>query len=981
MKKRYLFFWVFCVFLFCYPVFAEEIEIRGIVVDAKYGEPLPGANVFIKGTTVGTATDVKGEFKFIYDVKQEFELIVKFMGFKIHTQKFSPSDNLSALRFALIEDVFLGEEVVVTGVASKREKSISEVAVARVSAAQLTEVNSYQDVSKMIAGKVAGVYIKDPSGNIGSGIRFNVRSGGGLNGNEQPLIIIDGVKVDDATIGTGLGGQQIGMLANLEPEQIENIEILKGPAGAASYGTNGSNGVVLITTKRGKLLSSGGKGISINYKMVTGYNTVAKKYTEDMVLTHKRANAIFEDGPIKQHTIDATGGNNILKYYVGFSNRSENGILPNNLMDRSTFRVNVDAVPNEKLSMRISSSYSSSEFLRPPNDDNIGGWIGMVALVPNPYMITDSAAIRNLHNSFKGNQFQGSLNMQYLLMDGLTLSATAGMDQNYTREDRLFPQNFSYPYGFPNGRKQIRNRKNTQWTYELNASYVYNPIENLNITSIIGSQIYDRRNTLVWFERYNYPTELITDIGAAADESEADESKLHGRSAGIFTTHAFSYKDQYFMTLLLRKDYASTVGIEAPSIIYPGISFATRLDRYGFFSKMFNMMKIRAAYGETGQLPGIVDGIDILWGAQRSGYGVGAWIENNGNNKIEPERIKELEFGFDAELFTNYYFEFTYYKQNAENSIIDFWNAPSTGRTATAVPTNIGKIDGWGIESLVQAKFNLGRKFALDLSMTNNYQENEVKSIGGAQPIYDGWWNYNIIKEGLPKHAFFTEEVIGAEFNSDGTYKGAKLANNGEKVFMGTPTPKYTGSFALNLRAFKNLRINAVAEWATGHKVVNWTKRWAIYMGWTSGLGANDKRFRELEDLLAQPDNNGDPRNWYDNIQPLDPGTSAYNAAAEEFAKKDAFYASNFIEKGDFLKIREISISYSFKDLIPKLLANSPVADFTVGLSGANLFTFTGYKGSDPEVNMGGARTLTRGFDFLTLQHPRTYKLWISLGL
>ena len=237
---------------FSLTAFAATVQISGVVVDAETGEPLPGANVVIQGTMAGAATDANGRFTFSYDVDGEFVLVVRFMGYKHEERTLSPTGNLTNLRFELAEDVFQGEVVVVTGIASKRSKSVAEVAVSRVPAAQLTASNSYQDVSQLVAGKVAGVRIEPSTGQVGGGIRFNMRSGGGMNGNEQPVIYVDGVRIENFEfIGYDTGGQGNSTLADLNPDDIESIEFLKGPAGAASYGTDGSNGVVLITTKRG----------------------------------------------------------------------------------------------------------------------------------------------------------------------------------------------------------------------------------------------------------------------------------------------------------------------------------------------------------------------------------------------------------------------------------------------------------------------------------------------------------------------------------------------------------------------------------------------------------------------------------------------------------------------------------------------------------------------------------------------------------
>jgi TonB-dependent SusC/RagA subfamily outer membrane receptor len=967
MKKFKPIFILGLILALSLPVLAARLEVKGVVISAKTGEPLVGANVFIKDTNAGAATDLNGHFSFVYVTEKEFMLVTRFMGYKTFEKEYLPTDDLSNLKIEMKEDVFHGEEVVVTGIASKTSKAVAEVAVSRLSADQYTVATSYQDVSQLINGKVAGVNVEQASGNVGGGIRFNVRSGGGLNGDEQPVIYVDGVRIDNSEFeGRAVGGQGISMLADLNPEDIETIEVLKGPAGASSYGTSGSNGVVLITTKRGQLVPGEAKGISINYKVVSGYNEQSYKYDEDDFLSYKDINAIFRKGRMLQHSLNASGGTGLMRYFISFNRRYEDGILPNNYMDRKSVRANFDVYPSDKFHIGVNTGYTLNENRRPNNDNNIFGFLGNTILTSTPYWFTDSASVRGLFNLAKSNRFIGSINADYRPFKNFEIRFDIGIDDGDIRNDMTYPSNLFYSF-YPSGDRAIYNRLNTQLTSNFYASYKYNITPGFKATSIIGAQIHDRKTKTSYIEKKDYLTELITNIGAGENFQEADESYTHMREAGIFTDHSFSFLEQYYFSLMLRQDYASAVGLEAPSIFYPKASFAIRLDKYGFCPSMFNLMKIRAAYGETGVLPGLVDGIPLLWEAEPSGYGAGAVLSAIGDREIKPERIKEFEIGLESEVLDNYSVELTYYKQKSEDSIIDFWNAPSTGKTASAVPFNIGAIDGWGIESLIQACPLSTKNYQLGLSLTNCYQTNEVKDLGGAQPIYDPF-DINVIKEGLPKHAFYTKKVIGALFNEDGTYAGVDVED--ERSFMGTPIPKYTGSFSMNFRFLKNFNLYLLTDWATGHKIFNNTKLFAIYMGSAFGIGANNKRYQELEDLL-------DIADW-DTLQtPLTPGTQEYKDVAEEYAKMDRRYDANFLEKADFFKLREISLSYSFKDLLPERVG---ISDLVLGISARNIFTITEYSGADVEVNFDGSRSLCRGQDFLTLQQPKVYNIWLRMS-
>ncbi len=972
MKKSFLL--LLCsVFLLMGITYAQAVQIRGVVKDAQTEEPLSGVNVYVEDTNVGTATDVDGFFTFQYEPEGAFNLTFSYVGYKSKTITLSPDDDLGRLEVELRQDVFQSEEIVVTGIASRTSKEVAEVAVSRVEAADYTDVTAYQDISQLVTGKIAGVQLKRSSGNVGSGFRFFVRGGGGLFGNEQPIIYVDGVRVDNAEVGGyDVGGQGINALANLNPEDIADIQVLKGPAGAATYGTNGSNGVVLITTKKGKTVTGKASGLSLNYKYLRGFNEQSYEYKEDNFVSYKDANNAFRTGDVTQHTISATGGTNFIKYFTSFDKRFEEGIITNNNMDRKTAKVNLDVFPSDKLSFNFSTSYSLTEMFRPWNDNNIYGVLGNTLLWPNSYSYTDSASIADLSDYHEINRFVGSANFSYTPFQNFEMRVGLGLDESDWREDVTFP--YDRPYLLVNdGRRIIFTRQNRQVTFDFNVNYNYELMKNLKAKSTAGTQLFNRKNRTTFLQVEDFGTELITDIEAGGDVIVKDEGKLHQRDAGLFFEQSLSYLNTYFFTMGLRRDYASSIGEEAPAITYPKASLAVRFDKFGFTPGIFNLLKLRLAYGESGQLPSPDAPIPFLWTAASGGYGSGAVIDQIGNEEIEPERIKEIEIGFESEIMTNYALEFTYYTQNASNSIVFLEESPSTGLTASGIPYNIGAMENWGIESLFRASPLRTPNYELNLNLIWNYQTNEVTDLGGAQPIFDGF-DVNVIKEGLPKHQFYTFEVIGPEFNDDGTYSTTNATE--ERVDLGSPIPEQTGSFSLDFRFLKNFRLYAMSDWALGHKVFNYTLQFPTRLG-------NNPEFNKLANQLDLAGKTAVagliPVDT--TVARLDPGSDAYRSAANRFAMLDWRYDSNYIEDASYFKLREISVSYSFRDILAKFPRYRYVNDVIVGFSAYNLLTVTDYNGADPEVNFDGSRSLSRGVDFLTLQNPKVYNFWLRVAL
>ncbi len=954
MKRSIPILVLVCVLIF--SSFAMAAKVRGIVTDKKTGEPLAGVNVYVKGQPYGTATDEDGYFFFdIPEMKGEFTLVFEYVGYKTVEMKVSPQQDLSNLKIELSEDVFRSEEVVVTGIASETSKARAEVTVSRVDAVELTSRNIYQNVSQLLTAKVPGVYVKPSSGNVGSGFRFNVRSSTSLNGNEQPVIYVDGVRVDNSQVsGYYVGGQGISILANLNPEDIEKIEVLKGPAGAAMYGTDGANGVILITTRRGKVLPGKTGGISLDYRYVRGYNEQQTKYSTNDFLSADDANRIFRTGNVTENYISAAGGTGFLRYYASATRKIEEGILRNNEMDRRAIKLNLDAYPSEKVTLSANFGMVLNNLSRPNNDNNIYGYLGNTLLFPTSYLFTDSASIEGLKDKWDNDQTTAAFQVTYSPFKNLEIRGKAGIDRSNIREDQTFPANLRYAF-VPSGRRRIYTYRSNQITWDLNARYRYNIMKDFRGTAIVGMQLFERKVFTTQMEAERFATELIMDIGAGAEFTGKGESKSHQKKAGVFAEFQFDYQTRYFFTLGVRKEFASSIGPKAPSIYYPKASLAIRFDKFGFTPGFFNLLKFRTAYGETGILPGTTDPIELLWTATSSGYGSGAVLSQIGNPEIKPERVKEFEVGLETEFFTDYAIEFTYYKQKAENSIIGFQNPPSTGRTASSVPFNVGRAEGYGFEFLFQGKPIKTRNFELNLSLSSAYQKNEVKDLGGAQPIYDPF-DLNVIKEGLPKHEFYTWKVLGAEYNPDGTYKGPKLST--DRVSFGNPIPTNTGSFTLNITFLRDFHFYLMTEWARGHRIFNNTKLFAVRFG-------NYKPYNDLKDKLAN----------------LTPGTPEYNSVAEQLAYMDWRADANFIEDADYFKVREISLSYDFRTLMKKYNMTNYVKSIAVGLAFRNWFTSTKYSGADVEVNFAGARSLVRGQDFLTLQNPRSFNVFFKISL
>ncbi len=1011
VHRRY--YWYIVGFVCCsLGLFAQSGNITGRVIDAKTKTVLPSATVLLVEAdkagsaaqkagkiSMGRVADKTGHFNFNDVPVGTYVLRASYLSYATLERKVTVLKGETAtVEMALQLDVKGLNEVVVTGVASRTEKAVSEVAVSRVDAGALTESNSFQDLNQLLAGKVSGVRMSTGSGAAGTGFRFDVRSGAGLNGAGQPIVYVDGVRVNQDYFDAGVGGQEQSALSVLDPESIESIEILKGPAAAALYGTVGANGVVLIKTKHGSRNAAPGS-YTLQVKKTIGSNEQARPYTRDMILSYQDANRVFPDhvlgngsreterglsssaptriAGISETSISFGGSNSLCNYFIGYSSRDENGLLVTNNYNRESIHANFSVFPSEKLALSLSTNYTFNNTTLPISDNSVLGLLGATTISApksagglGSYLQIDSMAIVSIANKQRERRFIASIEANYALMTDVNVRAVLGYDGSQFRYDQYFPYDQDYSgVGIKNGSRFAQQNGSDRVNFDLSGAYTWKIDDEMRLVSTIGVQGNTVTSRSLSFQKDSLPSTLITDAGSGSKFVSAGEGFVDSRQAGVFLQEEFSYDNTYFASAGLRNDYASAIGIDAPSIFYPRISAAARLDKVFSLPATMNLAKFRVAYGESGSLPGLLDGSLLRWKAQNSGEGPGAVIDFLGNPAIKPERIKEMEIGFEVELDHSYGIDFTYYMQTANNSIFNVVLPPSVG--IPNVRRNVGAIDGSGIESNIYARLYRSEDYQLEVNFIWNYSTNQVTDLGTAPPIIS---EPNVAFVGQPRGAFYTNAIIGALYDSTGHYLKANV-DTSKRTYLGNPVPPTNGSFNLNFRFLHDFTFYALADWALGGTIYNFSKQFASSFG-------NNAEYNHLHALLGIPVKAGDfiPRDTI--TVPLTPGTAEYKAAADEFAKMDPTLpgATKYFESSDFLRIREISIRWDATSLIQSVIQDY-VKSLSITVGGRNLAMWTKYSFPDPEVSTNGARvTISRGNDFITLQNPRVLYATVSVG-
>lgn len=1059
------------IFLFLVTVstYAQTGSVQGVIQD-KYGEPLWGSNVYLIGSTFGSSTDSTGSYKISNIPIGKYTIVCDYIGYRsskksIYISEMNIENDMNSdeslyldkmgleeeddsetailkgqilkeVDFTLLEDVFDGEEVVVTGIASERSVEVSEVSVTRLKVRRLNESSSYTDFGSLMMAKVSGLDIRKSSGTVGGGFRFDMRAGGGLNGNEQPVIYIDGMRIMNDEIGGNgsnaltTGGQGISTLLDFSPDDIENIEILKGPAAATSYGTNGSNGIVFIETKKGRASED---GPIFNFKSARGTNSPSFKVNngfQNRDIFHSYLN----DGAIRDNYFSMSGGDYRFRHFLSFSRRHEEGMIlwkDRNFYDRNTLRANFDFIPQENLTISLNSSYSTLDAIMPPGDNHIYGVMYNTLVAFNPWQESDSASISQLGVNFEIKRLIASASIKYYPFNKITkyglntfqLNAKVGVDDADRHQSHLFPAGYNYAL-FNDGTKAMERSNERNTLINLGASQNYKTGIMTGTTSL-SAQFFDRYWNGMEIARDAFGQSAVTDIGSGSNITLAGEWLGNTRDAGAIITQELSFLNQHYVTLSYRKDYSSALGSSSKSIGYPGFRFSTRLDKLDFIPSQFQMLKFRTAYGESGVLPNYTDGQSILYSGSAGGNGTGALISKVGNPDIEPERIRELEYGIDLTWNDLFYLEVSSYKQWAEKSVIYRPLAPSMGYGNISRPENIGKMEMEGFEALLT--ISAIRKSNLNLDLTANYSWNEniVKEMG--DPVFD---NYGLVttQKGYPKYSLWGQEVVGARIDTfDLSLLGLEGAlpffdpingfnfKSDSAVFIDRLVPQHTFNFSFNTN-YKIFDFSMVFERKTGFSTAVGGMWWASlpnnngHTGWIRSiqkLGLDNffaamnvipgEMTRGVNSLVSDEEVVG---TYNEEIFAASGGSvflpvpvagkeSEWELVADEYTRAHPAYSSNYAEDGSFTRLREVNLGITLDKYLPKIGMENVLSGLRVFASAQNvkLWRPKGTVGIDSELNMSGAVTGAigttgtgyRSIEVHTMPYPTVYNFGINI--
>lgn len=969
---------------------AQKRTVSGIVTDSK-NEPLIGVNVTIKNaSTTGTITDIDGKYSLEIPSGNSV-LVFSYIGYSTQEVKVS---NQSVVDIVLKDDMQALEEVVVVGYGTMKKSDLT----GSVSSITSDNFKLGTDLTpqQLMQGAFSGVNISQNSGKPGGSNTIRVRGGTSITASNDPLYVIDGVPistsagVNQSNIGSSttdfFDQEPINPLSNINPNDIESINILKDASATAIYGSRGANGVIMITTKKGK---AGMR--QLDYSFNLGVSTVAKKLdvlTGDeyrktvselgLTLDDKGQNTdwqdvIFRTAISQNHYVSFMSGSENTSYRASAGYSNQNGVMEGSGMKSANARMNINhKALNDKLKLNMNISYGETNSDQAPVSNTVGSEMGSSMLyeayvfnptypiyneegdyydVP-PYRVNPASFSKELLDERATSQFLGNLTADWNFYKPFTLQVNAGYNKNTINRNSYISKSNLLGNG-NNGYVTVQ--KLSDYSKLLETILKYNQsFGKHNIDAMVGyswQYFYSEGQTT---KAYGFLSDNFKWYSLAAAQTVESVSS-YAESNTLISMYGrinYNYADKYLLTATVRRDGSSRFGSGNKWGIFPSVAASWRISQEDFFQNdIMSDLKLRASFGITGsQEIGNYNSLSTL-GASTNGYLVGG-------EKITivlPQQYTNPDLKWEQTAQTDIGIDFGFLNGKIRGSIDYYYKKTTDLLLSVAVPSpslittqiaNVGTVTNQGIELDLSFDLMRTKNFAWDANLNLSHNKNEVVSLSNGQWTGDNMQvapcqgqglsgTYaQLIMPGQPIGTFYGKRFIGVV---DGV---EQFANDGEPEVIGCAQPDLTFGLGTNLQ-YKNWTLSLNFRGSIGNDVYNCTANNLAYL---SNL----------------------------------PGRNVLKEAVTSGVNRDQakVYSSRFIEDGSFVRLDNLSLGYNFS--LPKLY----ISNARVFVSAQNLFVITGYSGADPEVNSEISRTgvAPLGVDYLSYPKARIFSMGINLS-
>jgi iron complex outermembrane receptor protein len=978
---------------------AQNVTVSGTVSDSETGETLPGVNVLLKGTTVGTSTDAEGEYTLNIPADSD-TLVFSFIGYQ--TQMVS-IDGRSSVNIQISPQTISAEELVVVGYGTQRRQDVT----GSISSIRESDFNTGVALApeQLMQGKVAGVNIVESSGAPGASSEVRIRGSSSISAGNDPLYVIDGVPVQTASTdnyinvagesGTSpFSSMPSNPLNTLNPADIESIDILKDASATAIYGSRGANGVIMITTKNYS-------ETTVNYNGYFNISTLPKQLpflSRDQYVSYAESNGleypdegantrwqdlIFRNSVSQNHNISFGGSSDNTNYRASIGYNNQNGIAISSSLDKYTGRINLDQrAIDGKLRVNLNLTAGRVTQDNAAISSNIGNEGGN--MLKDALRWAPTLPVRNEDGSYyqigelrvnpvswqqlddiqERNTLLGDVKITYDLLETLSVSMNLGhTNENLTRNN-FVP--LSHPVGASeNGRASINKVENENNLMEATVNYVndLSAISNVNVLAGYSFQRFEVNSTFTQANDFSSDAvkwNLIQSGNTLANTS----GKSANRLSSIYGRINYRLMDRYNLTFTLRRDGSSRFGPNNRWGLFPSGAAAWNITEESFFDiDQISNLKLRLGYGVTGnqEIPNNLY-LEQLSIAGSSTYSLGGQAipsvlpSNYSNPDLKWERTSQTNFGLDFGLWQERLSgSVDYYIKNTTDLLLSFSTAaPSVVNTQWA---NVGEVENKGLEISLNADIAQTENLLWNSSINWSANRNEVISLSNDQferdffrtGLLSGVVNppgssTQIIRPGLPLNTFWGRKFTGLDENGMETYLDEDGEAGADLVRIGNPNPDFTYGWTNSVR-WKNLDASLTMRGTVGNDIFNNTAAEYSYTNLLPGSNVLESALERAENGLSND--------------------------------QTAEYSSQWIEDGSYLRLANLTFGYNFgTTILPQ------VSQARIYVTGQNLFVITGYSGFDPEVqtNTQGGGAAPIGIDYLVYPRPRVFQLGVNLS-
>ena len=997
------------------PVAAQQpYSIRGRLVETTSQRPVTSATIVLAGTQVGTQSGDDGAFTLSTIVNPgTYRVDISRIGYGRVTRNITlGTETVVDLGTIEMRPVSVQlSEVVVTGTGTPSERRQLGSTVTSVAGDAVNDAPAAQSVDKALQGKVVGAVISQNNGQPGGGVSIRLRGTGSILGGAEPLIVIDGVIVEnnsEALVGLGANANRGGAalsnsLADIAPGDIDRIEVVKGAAAAALYGSRANNGVIQIFTKRGR---QGTTAVTYRAELATG--TTPNRYKlntsplagrgdvlyggaaaiGDSVDRYFYQDEIFQRSTSVSNQLSASGGNGGTSFYASANWRNESGIVRSTSLDNVNARASITQQMSPKLFFTLNGNYIRRQTNYVPEGEQTQGVITTLIFTPttfnpayndtlgrypySPVIGTNALdVIANWNAQSDVNRFIGGFNANWTPLPALTISYLFGLDRGQEAFQYFQPAR-STGAAFT-GSIQNPVRDVNRFNNDLTATYEAALSTALQTTTTVGLRQTAERTDEVRASATGLSPGQET-VGSGGASPGAGQTITELRTLGGFVQERLGFGDRFFVTGGLNYEGSSAFGEDERWQMFPRLGASWSIDQEPMFdgstiSDYVNTLRVRAAWGESGgQPPSAYGRFDNYVVSSRAGLAALIPGSRAGNANLKPERQRELEAGFDIGVLEDRAaLEFTWYDKVSRDLVLAV-NLPLSSGFSDQLQ-NVGEISNKGIEVGLDTRPVQTERFAWRsrLSYARNRSKVE-KLVGPNDTLIYGY--FNAVTVGQPVGVFYgsyyprdedgniivtgrldasCNPIAGTEDIIVSRARGTNCTIL--RKFLGSPEPKYTLAWNNEVDIGKNIQLSMLLDGRFGNKVANFSRRISDYFG----AGVNSS-----------------------NEECVTAGTPATVYCQQTLNTERHLLYEEFVEDGSFVKLREAAIRYTLDQ--PWVQQRLRVRSAQLTLAGRNLHTWTDYSGIDPEVNLFSANTVARGVEFGTSPIPRQYAFGVTLN-